>query len=143
VGPPWRGNTIPDQKAVLEKATTPFGRRLIEEGYNLLVCSPFDDSADLPAVRGAVPVLLASKAATARVQYHHPDSPSVLLEWKKLSDSLSCPALRPFRYRTPFDDLGKEQLQYAWLLAQLSALDKSQAVVAVGGKLGKVSCWSG
>jgi hypothetical protein len=75
----WEHKSFSDQRAVLQKAMTPFRRRLIEQGPNLLVSA---DSADLPTVRGAVQALLVSKADTARVQYHHPDSRSVLLEFR-------------------------------------------------------------
>jgi hypothetical protein len=115
------------------------GRAIVEAGHNLLVCSPFDDAADLPALRGAADVLRQLKADQPRIEYYYPDSPGVLEAWEALRKGLACPALHAMRQSTPRDEKGQEQLEYAWLLAQLSALDNSGAVLAVGGKLGKSS----
>lgn len=125
------------QRGILTQSMATVGRQIVTLGHNLLVCSPYPDSADLPALHGAAEVLQRKRSRKARIYYHHPNSPSAVNEWKALVGSLACPALQPFGHAAPRNELGQEQEKYGWLLAQLSALDQCHAVLAVGGKLGK------
>jgi hypothetical protein len=123
------------QVSALDSPMKAVGRGIIERGHNLLVCSPFSGSADLPAVLGAVESAKLGDIRTPRILYHHPNTPETIQKWRELSVNLACPAIQPFRHDALLDEAGNPG-EYGWLLAQLSALDQCHAVVTIGGKTG-------
>jgi len=122
-----------DQSRVLNLSMERIGRELVSAGHDLLVCSPFAGSADLAAVKGIAEIL--NKTDSRSVEFHCPDSPDVERELTGLADSLRLKPFRVYSHPLPTDEHGKGQWSYGWLLAQLSAMDRSQAVVAIGGKV--------
>jgi hypothetical protein len=122
------------QLGMVEVAMQRVGKDLVGAGHNLLACSPFPGSADVAAIRGAAEILCRSDAPV--VEFHCPDSAGVQRELTRLTDSLSLKSFRVYSHPLPLDEQGKEQWSHGWLLAQLAALDRSQAVVSLGGKLG-------
>jgi TIR domain len=121
------------QLGMLQVAMQRIGKDLVSTGHDLLVCSPFQGSADAAAVRGAAEIMGRSDAAV--VEFHCPDSSEVQRELTHLTESLSLTSFRVYSHPLPSDEHGKEQWSYGWLLAQLAAMDRSQAVVSLGGKL--------
>jgi hypothetical protein len=121
---------------VLTKAMAGLGRRIMEKGHDLLVCSPFPGSADVEAVRGAAEVVARQEGPA--IEFHYPADASVSGELDRLTGSLSLPPnrVRRFVHESPKEQDGTIRWRYAWLLAQLSALDQSDAVIALGGKPG-------
>jgi hypothetical protein len=109
------------------------GKELVSAGHDLVVCGPFPGSADAGAVRGAAEVLRDSEGPV--VEFHCPDSPEVLRELTLLTDSFSIKRFQVYSHPLPSDEYGKVEWAHAWLLAQLSAMNRSQAIVALGGKL--------
>src|ERR1700753_4024097 len=122
----------PQELKVLEKSMSQLGKRLVGAGHELLVCSPYPGSADLEAVRGAAQSTRVGKGS--KVEFHHPRTESITKEVARIRETLSISKAKSFFHLPPADD-SPEALRYAWLLAQISAMDRSHAIVAIGGKL--------
>ncbi len=123
--------TFSTHSQILSESMSRLGKDLALANHDLLVCSPFPDSADVHAARGA---LEASGAADPLIAFHHPGDPGVVRELSALMESLPSNRYRPFRYQPPIDPTQSEAWTNAWLLCQLSAMNRSHAVIAVGGK---------
>jgi TIR domain len=119
----------------LHNASLKLGRILADAGAQLIVCSPFPDSADYYTVMG-----YAESKASGVIQFHSPDHPKVAEKRALLRETLGRPGLtiQDWNYPGPETDDADSWFQ-AWLLAQLQALDKSAAVVALGGKVSKTA----
>jgi hypothetical protein len=96
-----------------------------------VVCSPFPDSADYYAIMGYV-----GTKASGVIQIHSPDHLTVAEKRKLLDQTLGREGLKieDWKYPAPEDD-ERGSWQQAWLLAQLQALERVDAVVAIGGKV--------
>ena len=109
------------------------GQDIVRKGHTLLVCSPFEGSADLEAVKGA------SKSGEGRshpyVHYYIPDDSTVRSELAALMSHIPGLLIQEFLSRGPVDLGDQESKNHAWLLAQLCAMDRCHAVIAVGGKV--------
>jgi len=122
----------------LTSSTTELGRSIAAAGHDLLVCSPFEGSADVAAACGALEAnRLDGQAST--VEFHHPDAAPVVAEMERFRARFRSPVLKSFLHPTPKDDAGVDQFEYAWLLAQTYAMDRSHTVIALGGKTGKAA----
>lgn len=128
-------NTDPDypnQEALLRTTMDALGQDIVRKGHTLLVCSPFEGSADLEAVKGA------SKAGSERsqpfVHYHIPDNSAVRAELAALTHRIPGLLFQDFLSQSPPDLTDEESRNHAWLLAQLCAMDRCHAVIAIGGK---------
>lgn len=88
---------------IVQQAMQGLGKNLFEAGHDLLVCSPFEGTVDLEAVRGSV----SSLRGTSCVELHYPNSASVREEWTRLKDSLSLAKVRLFPYAPPSDENSK------------------------------------
>jgi hypothetical protein len=107
------------------------GRDLAVRGHDLLVCSPFTGSADIAAVRGAATFLQEGPT----IEFHHPDSEAVRKELQRQIDALGLKRVKTFAYFPLPEETGEPRLSaLAWLLAQLAAMDRSHALIALGGK---------
>lgn len=106
-------------------------------GHDIVVCSPFKDSADYFAVLGAAKVQILEKTITPHIEFHYPNNSSIDDEVRKLIFDLKIPSshVRLFSHLSPSDSDEKEARQYSWLLAQINALDSSNIVVALGGRI--------
>jgi hypothetical protein len=128
---PRDSDKYPQELKVLEQSMSRLGKSLVGAGHELLVCSPYPGSADLEAVRGAAQSIRVGKGC--KVEFHHPHTKSITEEVIRLKETLSIIKAKSFFHLPPTDN-GPEALRYAWLLAQISAMDRSHAIVAVGGK---------
>lgn len=119
----------------LHKASLKLGNVLADGGVQLVVCSPFPDSADYYTVMG-----YAESKASGVIQFHSPDHPKIAEKRGLLRETLGRPDLtiQDWNYPGPETDDPDSWFQ-AWLLAQLQALDKAAAVVALGGKVSKTA----
>jgi TIR domain len=117
----------------LARSMETIGRDLIAAGDDLLVCSPYPDSVDTWAVRGAAEALAAREGPV--IEFHYPDHEEV----KGLLASLvrTIPENRIQRYPQPVsrNEQAQPEWRYAWLLCQIAAMDRSHAVIALGGRL--------
>jgi TIR domain len=130
---PESDNQYPEQRKIVEQVMRRFGKDLLQAGHDLLVCSPFPEAVDIEAVRGAVDAL--GEQENPVVEFHYPDASTVVRELTRLRESLSLTNVRLFPHPPPTDENSREAWMYAWLLAQLSAMERSNAVVALGGKM--------
>jgi hypothetical protein len=121
------------QLATLEDSMLRIGRSLIRAGHDLLVCSPFPGAADVDAVRGAAEVFAERDGPV--VEFHTPNLPAAKEKLTEFTRLLPVDRVRPFFHPVSADEHGEPQLTYTWLLSQMSALDRCQVVLAVGGKL--------
>jgi nucleoside phosphorylase len=116
------------ERAELPHVCLQIGEAVARAGADLVVCSPFPDSADVHAVFGYV------RSGRGRVvHFHHPNHPLVKQRLAELLGLLG-PDLDvrivTWDYPAPEDDDSWEQ---AWLLCQIQALERADAVIAVGG----------
>jgi hypothetical protein len=124
--------TYADERSVMAGSMERLGRDIIARGHDLLICSPFPLSADLDAVRGAA--LPFQTASTSNIEFHCPDAPSVRQELEKLIEKLSLSRAQQFYYPVNANESGTIQWTYTWLLAQISAMDRSDVIIALGGQ---------
>ncbi len=125
------------QKADLEVSMAELGRAIARAGHDLLVCSPFEDSADVSAAVSALKAIEDSTFESA-VEFHHPDAAAVVAEMRVFMGRFPVvELLKSFQHPTPRDEHGNDVLEYAWLLSQTYAMDRSHGVIALGGKVGR------
>ncbi len=105
-------------------------QRLTADGHELIVCSPFEGSADYAALQG-----IAESEGAARVEFHFPDIEEIRQKVDEWVERLPNATVDKFPHHPPETD-EPEALQHAWLLSQLSALDRSSALIAIGGRIG-------
>jgi hypothetical protein len=106
---------------------------LVSAGHQLLICSPFDGSFDAEVIRN-----LENARDTlpqgVRLFVYHPQEDSVVATLRSRLEVLPKQHVRTFGQSLAQAPDGTIDWQYSWLLAQLTALDQCDAVVAVGGK---------
>jgi hypothetical protein len=117
---------------VLQGAMNTLGRDLVTRGHDLLLCSPFEDSADYYVAKGAAAA--ASEGKAVIVEFHYPASRKVTDALSHLRKTLAPLQISAVTHPPPADENSKEAWNHAWLLAQLSAMEISNAVIAIGGK---------
>lgn len=119
----------------LHNASLKVGRLIADAGAQLVICSPFPDSADYYAAMG-----YAESKSPGVVHLHSPRHPQVAEKRQLLIESLGREGLviQEWSYPGPDND-EKESWAQAWLLAQLQALEKADVVVALGGKVSKTA----
>jgi hypothetical protein len=123
----------PGEQQILQTSMRAVGRSLARAGHDILVCSPFDGSSDVNVVLGAAEV--ASQGTRTRIEYYYPNSKGVVANLDRLEKSLKNLTFVRFPQQPPADENSPEAWQHAWLLSQLSAMEPSNLVIAVGGKL--------
>lgn len=125
------------QKDELDSSMSQLGQSIAAAGHDLLVCSPFVGTADVAAAKGALE-RSADFRDGADIEFHHPDSAAVVAEMQSFRKRFpSFRNLKSFLHPTPKNEKGEDVFEYAWLLSQTYAMDRSHAVVALGGKVGK------
>jgi hypothetical protein len=123
------------EESIIASTMRQLGYDVISRGHDLLVCSPFPASADFDAFQGAV----AASRFTERsiVEIHCPDEPSVQRELEKLATAITPARLHRHFYPVSRNESGKVNWTHTWLLAQVSAMDRADAIVALGGQPAK------
>ena len=116
------------EAATMREAMFTLGADIARSGHDLIVCSPFEDSIDLAILRGA-----ASAAMRGRIDVHFPDAPQVREHVDSLQGDLGI-GINALRHPGIVEDGTLNH--YAWLLAQLSALDSANVLIAAGGRPG-------
>jgi hypothetical protein len=115
-------------KAELARIGRVVGRSLAEAGHELVACSPFEDSFDYHAIDAA--------SEFARVAtMHYPNDPAVAAAVDRLAAKQPRLKIQRRAHATP-DDATPDALRNAWLLSQLEAMNESDVIVAIGGRLG-------
>jgi len=131
IGGPTCKQGTPDfegELSVVTSACRALGQELASRGHTLVLCSPFDDSADYHAAFGA------SDGYNPTLEFHYPDVASVNKELNILRSLIPNANVK----RMPSLPVGPAgdaaNMQYSWLFSQLNALDSSAGVIAIGGK---------
>jgi hypothetical protein len=125
------------QKEDLDRSMAELGKAIAQAGHDLLVCSPFEGSADAAAAQGALS-LLPSSGQGSDIEFHHPNAAAVIREMQAFRCRFAAAErLKSFQHPTPKDERGNDLLEYAWLLSQTYAMDRSHGVIALGGKVGR------
>lgn len=125
------------QEEALNRSMAELGRTIARAGHELLVCSPFEGSADAAAAEGALQAT-AGTDLESRVEFHHPDARVVADQMLAFRERFFfAEGLKSFQHPTPKDEHGDDVLEYAWLLSQTYAMDRSHLVVALGGAIGR------
>jgi hypothetical protein len=120
-----------DEVVVLKETMGILGAELVSHGHEPVVCSPFPDSADFYLLQG---IAASSTSSDAAVSIHYPELPAVDAALKDLLAELDLPNVTRFPCSVGSGSGSTEAIQYAWLLAQLNAMDSSAGVITVGGK---------
>ena len=128
---PRTDDEYPKQLKILEQSMRPLGKCLIDSNHELLVCSPYQGSADVETIRGAT--RSANVKRGKHVEFHYPRAETISREVSQLIKTLSLKQAKSFLHLPPIDS-GPESLKYAWLLAQISAMERSHVVITIGGK---------
>lgn len=115
----------------LNQASLQLGEGLARAGVQLVVCSPFPDSADYYTAMG-----YGNAKQGGTIQFHSPTHEKVEDKRRLLRSRLEGTGvtLQDWNYPGPEQD-AEGCWHQAWLLAQLQALEKVEAVVALGGKI--------
>jgi hypothetical protein len=122
------------QLALLRTTMRELGAKLREARHELLICSPYEGTADVEILRGfAANEAKAESAMTAPVEIHYPDDDDIGKQVASLIRELSLVQAHPFRHAVTRTETGEISRQYSWLLAQLAALDRCHALIAIGG----------
>lgn len=106
------------------------GVKMRECGHSLVLCSPFNDSADYWVFQGYVK---NESKTECIVDFYFVDCESVKKELECLEQSVQLVHINKILIPSP-THMQNESMKYAWLLCQLQALEYSQGIIAVGGK---------
>ena len=120
-----------DEIHVLKESMEALGAELVSHGHEVVACSPFPDSADFHVLHG---IAATAKDSHPTVSIYYPELPAVETALKDLLAALGLSNVRRFPCSVGRESTAREALQYAWLFAQLNALDSSAGVIIVGGK---------
>jgi hypothetical protein len=125
------------QKQLVDRTMQRLGADIVRTGHELVVCSPFPGSADVSAVRGAVAASKTRRKPPV-IDIHYPEHPDIESKIDELDRDLR---IRTHRYadRVPLDASGKIDPQYGWLLSQITAMERSQVTVGLGGRVGRAA----
>jgi nucleoside phosphorylase len=124
------------EKSELEQFCYQLGATIAKAGADLVVCSPFPDSADFHALMGYV-----RTGVGHAVHLHSPRHPNVQDKDTELRAMLGpeiAQQIKNWYYPGPEVDDG-DSWQQAWLLCQMMALEQADVVISVGGRVSKTA----
>lgn len=116
-------------RELFQKSCQEIGRALSVAGHEIILCSPFDDSADVHVLRGAIS---AKKENTTRISFHFIDNHEVTKKLDSAIENLNPDKVTKIPHPPPINST-QESLRYAWLLCQLNAMESSHVTIALGG----------
>ncbi len=114
---------------MFQRACHHLGRVLAEAGHEILLCSPFEDSADFYLLRGAASLC---EPLEHRIGFYFVDSHAVRTQLETVVSTLGLNRVSRIPH-PPAQSETKESLRYAWLLCQLNAMESSHVTIALGG----------
>ena len=130
------------EQAELEHFCYRLGATVARAGSDLIVCSPFPDSADFHALWG-----YSDSGVGGTIHMHRPHSEVVDEQYAQLREVVGPEATArivtwyypaPETPKDPEKDKGESVLQ-AWVLCQLMAMERADVILAVGGKRGNTA----
>lgn len=116
----------------LKDACTRIGKVLSDSGHSLVICSPFQDSADYWALSGFTQNMSNSNSNNS-TEIHYVDTESIRNEICTLESAYNTHKIIKIPYPAPNIE-NKDSISLAWLLCQLNALESCHVVIAIGGK---------
>jgi len=124
------------EEAELAQFCQRLGAIVAGAGVDMIVCSPFPDSADFHALWGYV-----ESGVGGTVHMHSPRHPDVQDQEAQLRAALGAEAegrIKNWYYPGP-EATDRESFEQAWLLCQLMAVEQADVVIAVGGRMSKTA----
>ncbi|TDQ05844.1 hypothetical protein [Labedaea rhizosphaerae] len=125
------------EEPILAQFCREMGKHIADSGTDLVVCSPFPDSADFYALAG----YFESPRRDGTAHMHMPRSDRVSEQFSQMLQLLGSDAadrIKVWHYPGPEVE-GAEAAAQAWVLCQLMAMEEADVVVAVGGKPDKTA----
>lgn len=111
----------------IKESCIKLGKVLRQKNHTLELCSPFEDSADYWVLKG----YSSDVCSSAIVNYHYVKLDSIENQLQVLeTDYLKINKIPNIVNRSE----KSKDMQYAWLLCQLEALECCQCILAIGGK---------
>lgn len=120
---------VEKEKVILKNTCDRIGQVLGKLGHSLIMCSPFDNTADYWTFNGFIK---NNNDVNNKVELHYVDIEVVRTEIDKLESILTFSKIARNPHPAP-KNIDKEALRYAWLLCQLHALESCHVVIAIGG----------
>lgn len=122
-----------DLSQMLRSAGMLLGQQIASAGRALVVCSPFDGSADVEVVKGWSSVA-RNDGSMSSLEFHYPDAPGIYPAIAEFLGSHSITGANLYRHAVSTSENGSINFPNSWLLAQLAAMERSHVIVALGGK---------
>jgi len=122
------------QIQVLQKSMNQLGAELARLGHEIVVCSPFEDSADFYVLEGISKYLATGGESKSSISIHYPDLSDVSSKMTNVCNSLGTIEVRRYPCPAPANKDLPDANQYSWLFAQLTGMDSSAVIIAIGGK---------
>lgn len=119
------------QKIEFETFCFKFGVELASYDIDLLLCSPFNDSADKFVFDGAFSSINYYKIVP-NIELHYPTDEKTVLKWIEILGNDN-PKIKHFKH--PHEPNTKENLKFSWLYSQMQALEKADVIFVIGGKI--------
>lgn len=111
----------------IRKACFEIGKILVAKNHSLELCSPFEDSADYWVLKG----YSTGEKSMEFVNLHYVGLAHVEERIKELEKQ----NIKINKIPTVVKEIqDAKEMQYAWLLCQLEALDSCHCIIAIGGK---------
>jgi TIR domain len=119
-----------EQKKEFETFCFKLGIELASYDIDLLLCSPFNDSADKLVFDGVFSPINKYEIA-ANIELHYPTDEVTVSKWAEiLGDKTN---IKHFKH--PHESNIKENLKFSWLYCQMQALENADVVFVIGGKI--------
>lgn len=115
--------------AEMTAACERLGANIASSSNTIVVCSPFDDSADCAVLRG---VTTRPEHRDTAVEFHFVDTPPVREQLATLKSRLDLQRITLYPHPPPEGDT-LEARRLSWLLCQLSALESAHVTFAICG----------
>jgi len=122
------------QSRILSESSRQLGKEIALGGHDLVVCSPFPGAADIECVKGACEVLLTAECPRTVIEFHHPNHPTVITQLSQFIDTIPRQHVSVFPQHLTGDDANDKPREHDWLLCQIVAMERSNGIVAIGGK---------
>lgn len=123
-------NTKENETDKLQHYCVSIGLALREYNHSLIICSPFNDSADFWVFSGYTQ---GDPTKNSSIEIHYVDNSQVKAEVLYMQDKAKNYPIYKIPSPPSQGDKNKS-LTYDWLLCQLQALESCQAIIAIGGK---------
>ena len=116
------GSVPDDEWPAVKAACARIGADLCRASHEIVVCSPFEDSADYSALAGA-----AGTKSKLKAWIHFPNTPTIRAAVEALGENLGHESITPYPHSPPETE-DSAAVRYAWLLCQLRAMDECHMV---------------